>query len=88
VVFDYMESPEALSGEMREVVTERTRQLEKTEERWASRFEPAAIAAVLRAHGFSDIADVSFGQIVARFGRQVQGLATGQAGVHVMHAKR
>jgi len=87
VVFDYMEPPEAFSEEMRGVVTERTEQLEKTGERWASRFEPAGIAAILRAHGFCEIEDMSFQQIASRFGRDVQGLATGQAGVHVVHAK-
>jgi methyltransferase (TIGR00027 family) len=87
VVFDYMEPPEALSGEIRGVVTDRAKQLEKTEERWASRFEPAGIAATLRAHGFCDIEDISFEQIASRFGRDVQGLATGQVGVHVVHAK-
>src|SRR5215469_9622228 len=87
VVFDYMEPPEAFSEEVRGVVKERTQQLEKTEERCASRFEPAGIAAILRAHGFCDIEDISFQQIASRFGRDVQGLATGQAGVHVVHAK-
>ena len=87
VVFDYMEPPEAFSEEVRGLVSERTEQLEKTEERWASRFEPAGIAANLRAHGFCDIEDISFQQIASRFGRDVQGLATGQAGVHVVHAK-
>jgi len=87
VVFDYMEPPEAFSEEMREVVTKRTEQLEKTGERWASRFEPSAMAAILRARGFCDIEDIGFGQIASRFGRDIQGLATGQAGVHVVHAK-
>src|SRR5215472_16517099 len=84
VVFDYMEPPEASSEEIRGVVTERAEQLEKIDERWASRFEPAGIAAILRAHGFCDIEDISFQQIATRFGRDVQGLATGQAGVHVV----
>src|SRR5215472_15666814 len=87
VVFDYMEPPEAFSEEIRGLVTERTEQLEKTEERWASRFKPAGIAAILRAHGLCDIEDISFQQIASRFSRDVQGLATGQAGVHVVHAK-
>jgi methyltransferase (TIGR00027 family) len=87
VVFDYMEPPEAFSEEVRGAVKERTQQLEKTEERWASRFDPAGIAAILRAHGFCDIEDISFEQIASRFGRDVQGLSTGQAGVHVVHAK-
>ncbi|HXW90553.1 MAG TPA: class I SAM-dependent methyltransferase [Terriglobales bacterium] len=87
VVFDYMEPPEAFSEEIRGVVKERTEQLEKAEERWASRFEPAGIAAILRVHGFCDIEDLSFQQITSRFGRDVQGLATGQAGIHVVHAK-
>ena len=87
VVFDYMEPPEAFSEEIRGVVQERTEQLEKAEERWASRFEPAGIAAILRVHGFCDIEDLSFQQIASRFGRDVHGLATGQAGIHVVHAK-
>jgi methyltransferase (TIGR00027 family) len=88
VVFDYLEPPEAFSEEMRELVRERTAQLEKIGERWVSRFEPAGIAAVLRAHGFCDIEDINFRQIASRFGRAIQGLAPGQAGVHVVHAKR
>jgi len=87
VVFDYMEPPEAFSNEIREVVTERTEQLEKTEERWVSRFEPAGIAATLRSHGFDSIEDISFQQIVSRFGRDVRGLATAEAGIRVVDAK-
>src|ERR1700733_7574021 len=48
VVFDYVEPPESFSEEMRELVTKRTEQLEKIGERWASRFEPAGMAAILR----------------------------------------
>ena len=87
VVFDYMESPQAFSEEMRELVTKRTEQLEKMGERWASRFEPAGIAAILRSHGFCTIEDVSFQEIKSRFGGAVQGLAPGHVGVHVVHAK-
>src|SRR5215831_8018282 len=57
VVFDYMEPPQALSEEMRELISKRTEQLEKIGERWASRFEPAGLAAMLRTHGFCDIHD-------------------------------
>jgi methyltransferase (TIGR00027 family) len=88
VVFDYMEPPEAFSEEIRGVVMARTEQLEKTEERWASRFEPAGIAALLRTHGFCDIEDISFQQIASRFDRVVRGLAAGHVGMHVVHAKR
>jgi methyltransferase (TIGR00027 family) len=87
VVFDYMEPPQAFSEEMRKSVTKRTEQLEKMDERWASRFEPAGIAAMLLSHGFSDIEDINFQQIKSRFGRAVQGLAPGEAGLHVVHAK-
>jgi methyltransferase (TIGR00027 family) len=88
VVFDYMEPSEAFSEEMRKLVTERTEQQEKTAERWTSRFAPAAMAAILRAHGFCDIEDIDYRQIATRFGGAVHGLAPGQAGVHVVHAKR
>ena len=56
------------------------------DERWVVRFEPAGIAAILRSHGFSDIEDINFQEITSRFGA-VQGLAPGQAGLHVVHAK-
>jgi methyltransferase (TIGR00027 family) len=87
VVFDYMEPPQAFSEEMRDFLTKRTEQLEKMNERWVSRFEPAGIAAILRSHGFCDIEDIDFQEITSRFGRAVQGLAPGQHGFHVVHAK-
>src|SRR5277367_3222222 len=87
VVLDYMEPPRAFSEGMRELVTKRTEQLEKMDERWASRFEPAGIAAILRAHGFSAIEDIHFQEIASRFGPAVQGLAPGHLGAHVVHAK-
>src|SRR5262245_4212498 len=87
LVFDYMEPPQAFSEEMRDLVTKRTEQLEKINERWASRFEPTGIAAILRSRGFCDIEDIDFQEITSRFGRAVQGLAPGQAGLHVVHAK-
>ena len=87
VVFDYVEPPEAFSEELRQLEKERTEQLEKIDERWASRFEPAGIAAILRSHGFCDIEDINFQEIASRFGHAVQGLAPGQAGLHVVHAK-
>src|SRR5262249_26051445 len=77
----------AFSEEMGELVTKRTEQLEKMDERWASRFEPAGMAAILRSHGFCDIEDINFQEIRSTFGRAVQGLAPGQAGLHVVHAK-
>jgi methyltransferase (TIGR00027 family) len=88
VVFDYMEPPEAFSEELRQMEKARVEQLEKIGERSASRFEPAGIAAILRSHGFCAIEDISFQEIASRFGRAVQGLAPGHAGVHVVHATR
>lgn len=86
VVFDYMEPHQAFSQEMKALVTKRTEQLEKMDERWASRFDPAGIAAILRSSGFRNIEDIDYRQIVSRFGHAVQGLAPGQAGLHVVHA--
>lgn len=86
VVFDYMEPPQAFSEEIRELIAQRIEQLEKIDERWACRFEPAGMAAMLRSHGFCDIKDINFQEIRSRFGRAVQGLAHGQAGLHVVHA--
>ena len=87
VVFDYAEPPDAWSEDMKAYAAARMAQLEKINEQWVSRFEPAAVAAILRSHGFDDMEDISFQQVVSRFGRDVQGLATGQVGVHVVHAK-
>jgi methyltransferase (TIGR00027 family) len=87
VVFDYMEPPEAFSEEMRELVTKRTAQLEKMDERSASRFEPAGMAALLRAHGFCNFADINFQEITSRFGGSVQGVPPGHAGFHVVYAR-
>jgi methyltransferase (TIGR00027 family) len=87
VVFDYMEPPQAFSEEMRELVAKRTEQLEKIDERWASHSEPAGMAAILRSHGFCEIEDINYQEIASRFGRGVQGLAPGQAGLHVVHAR-
>jgi O-methyltransferase involved in polyketide biosynthesis len=88
VVFDYLEPPEAFSEELRQIEKERTEQLKKIDERSVSRFDPAGIAAILRSHGFCPIEDISFQEIRSRFGGAVQGLASGHAGVHVVHAKR
>jgi len=87
VVLDYLEPPEAFSEELRQIEKARAEQLEKMGERSGSRFEPAAIAAILRSHGFGDLEDISFQQIASRFGRNVQGLAPGHLGAHVIHAK-
>ena len=87
VVFDYMEPPEAFSEELRQLEKQRAEQLEKIGERSASRFEPAAIAALLRSHGFCAIEDIGFHQIASRFGPSVQGLAPGRLGADIVHAR-
>lgn len=88
VVFDYLEPPEAFSEELRQIEKLRAEQLKKMGERSVSRFEPAGISALLRAHGLSDLEDFGFDEIKARFGSAIQGLASGHAGLHVVHAKR
>ncbi len=87
VVFDYMEPPEAFSEELRQIEKARAEQLERIGERSDRRFEPAGIAEILRSHGFCAIEDIGFQEIASRFGRTVQGLAPGHAGLHVVHAK-
>jgi methyltransferase (TIGR00027 family) len=87
VVFDYMEPAEGFSEELRQIEKERTEKLKKMGEPSVIRFEPAGMAAILRSHGFSAIEDVDFQEIASRFGRAVQGLAPGHAGLHVVHAK-
>jgi methyltransferase (TIGR00027 family) len=87
IVFDYMESPQAFSQEIKELITKRTENLEKMDERCASSFEPDGMAAILRLRGFCNIEDINFQEITSRFGCAVQGLAPGQTGLHVVHAK-
>ena len=87
VVFDYMARPQAFSEEVRELVSKRTEQLEKIGERSVSHFESAGITAIVRSHGFCDIEDIDFQEIRSRFGHAIEGLAPGQAGLHVVHAK-
>src|SRR5215472_4733382 len=87
VVFDYVESPEAPSEELRQLETERTKQLEKFNDRGVSVSEPVGIEVILPSHGFCAIEDINFQEIASRFGRAVQGLAPGHASVHVVHAK-
>jgi hypothetical protein len=82
-----MEPPEAFSEELRQIEKERSEHLENIGERSATRFEPAGMGAMLRSHGFCDIEDINFQEIRSRFGRAVQGLAPGHAGVHVVHAQ-
>ena len=86
VVFDYLEPAEAFSEELRQLEKKRTEQLKKIGEGSTSRFDPPGMAAILRSHGFSDIEDINFLEIRSRFGHAVQGLAPGQAGLHVIHA--
>lgn len=88
VVFDYMEPPEAFSEELRQIEKARAEQLEKMGERSDSRFEPADMAEILRAHGFCVLEEIDFQEIASRFGRAIQGLAPGNAGLHVVHAKQ
>ena len=87
VVFDYVEPPEAFSEELKQFEMERARQLERIGEPSVSCFEPAGITAILRAHGFCAIVDLNFREIASRFGHAVQGLAPGNHGVHVVHAR-
>jgi methyltransferase (TIGR00027 family) len=88
VVFDYMEPPQAFSLEIRGPVAKRTENLEKIGERWASHFDSTSIAEILRSHGFGGIEDIDFEAIRSRFGDAVSGLAPGEAGLHIVHAKQ
>ncbi|HUN85200.1 MAG TPA: SAM-dependent methyltransferase [Terracidiphilus sp.] len=88
VVFDYMEPAEAFSEELRQLEKARDEQLKRIGERSVCRFEPASITAMLRAHGFRVIEDITFQQIASKFGQAIQKLAPGHAGVHVVHAKQ
>lgn len=87
VVFDYLEPAEAFSEELRQMEKARDEQLKRIGERSISRFEPATMAEMLRAHGFTVVENIGFQQIASRFGGSVQGLAPGHAGIQVVHAR-
>jgi len=87
VVFDYAEPPETWSDNLKTMATARMAQLERIGENSVGRLDPPAVTAILRSHGFDTIEDTGFRQIVSRFGRNIQGLAPGQAGLHVVLAK-
>src|SRR6201986_2365761 len=55
VVFDYMDSPDAFSEELKQLEKARAEQLKKMGELFISRFGPAGMAVILRSHGFSAI---------------------------------
>jgi methyltransferase (TIGR00027 family) len=87
VVFDFLGPAEGFSDELRQIEKLRDEQLKTMGERSVSRFEPAAMAAILRARGFCDLDDVSYKEIAARFGGGIHKLARGDAGLHVVHAR-
>jgi methyltransferase (TIGR00027 family) len=87
VVFDYIEPPENFTEEVKALAAARMAQLEKINERFVSGLDPAGVSAILRAHDFRGVEDISFQQIMSRFGSHIQGLAKAQLGVHVIHAK-
>jgi methyltransferase (TIGR00027 family) len=86
VVFDYAEPPETWGEDAKTHAAARMAQLQRIGEQSVGRFDPSAVASMLRSHGFGDMEDISFEQIVSRYGRHVQGLAIAQAGLHVVHA--
>jgi methyltransferase (TIGR00027 family) len=87
LVFDYLEPAEAFSEELRKLEKARAEQLEKMGERSATRFDPPAIAAILHSHGFHNLDDIDFQEIVSKFGHAVRGLAPGYLGARIIHAK-
>ncbi len=88
LVFDYLEPPESFSAELKPVEALRIEKLKKLGEGLVGRFAPAGMAGILRSNGFCHVEDISFQEIRSRFGNAVQGLAPGQAGFHVVHAKQ
>lgn len=87
VVFDYMEPPQAFAEEMRDMFKKRAEQLDKIGEAQPSRFDPAAIRALLSSLGFQAIEDIDFDEIKSRFGSAMPALPPGTAGLHVIHAR-
>ena len=81
VVFDYAISPSALSESDRRVHDDTTRVVAARGEPWLSHFAPAALAADLRAAGFTRVEDLGPDEIQERYfkgrpdGLRVNGIA-------------
>jgi len=88
VVFDYTEPFENQSPERRANLMAIAERAAARGEPWLSFFNPAEVASLLGAKGFSGIEDVVFAEVINRYSPALaEGLRRGPGG-HVIHARR
>lgn len=84
VVFDYSEPVESYPPARRARVAARAARVAAAGEPWLSRFDPATLAAELRAIGFADLEDLGPSELARRF----YGGSSDGPGAHVIRAAR
>jgi methyltransferase (TIGR00027 family) len=85
VVFDYSDPPDTLAPDIRDLHDAAAARIAGIGEAWISYFEREALAAKLRALGFTEVEDLGPAEIVARFFPQRAAAAQSRGG-HIVRA--
>jgi methyltransferase (TIGR00027 family) len=88
VVFDYVEPLENYSPERRAKLAAVGERAAAIGERWISHFDPIELSKELRTKGFEELEDLGLADILVRYLGTPKDKATGDAGPHVVRARR
>lgn len=88
VVFDYVEPLENYSPERRAKLAAVGERAAAIGEPWVSHFDPIELSKELRMKGFEELEDLGLAGILDRFLGTPKDKATGDAGPHVVRARR